>query len=331
MRAFGAYKEWHPNGQLKIDAFVIGGAADITPGAQQDWLFEETARVYNEKGNLIALISYEKGVMEGTALYYHPNGTLHKELPYHNNEIDGEAREYLHNGTLKSKTFYHAGLREGTSLGFWPESKENWTEQYHEGNLLEGRYYLPNSRLASEVKSGYGFRALFEENYLQELIEIRKGKPEGVVKRFTSDCELHSTHSIKQGKKQGEEIEYYLSSERETAGEPPLPKLSVPWMDDTISGVVKTWYNNGKLESQRELSRNKKTGTALAWYREGGLMYMEEYEEDRLLKGTYYKKNQKEPLSTVVNGNGVATLFDEQGIFLRKAHYLKGKPVDPET
>ena len=59
-------------------------------------------------------------------------------------------------------------------------------------------------------------------------------------------------------------------------------------------------------------------------------MYMEEYEEDKIVSGHYYKKNQKEPISNISNGNGNATLYDEQGIFLRKVQYVKGKAIDPE-
>jgi antitoxin component YwqK of YwqJK toxin-antitoxin module len=60
-------------------------------------------------------------------------------------------------------------------------------------------------------------------------------------------------------------------------------------------------------------------------------MLIEEYEHDVLLQGQYFKKNIKEPISTITQGNGVATLYDEQGIFLRKVIYHKGKPLDPES
>ncbi len=59
-------------------------------------------------------------------------------------------------------------------------------------------------------------------------------------------------------------------------------------------------------------------------------MVYEEYEEDRLVTGQYYKIQRKDPVSMVTNGNGLATLHDEAGSFLRKIPYLKGKPVDPE-
>ncbi len=60
-------------------------------------------------------------------------------------------------------------------------------------------------------------------------------------------------------------------------------------------------------------------------------MLLEEYEEDRLVRGQYYKLNKPEPVSTVSNGNGLATLYDETGVLHKKIHYLKGKPVDSDN
>ena len=60
-------------------------------------------------------------------------------------------------------------------------------------------------------------------------------------------------------------------------------------------------------------------------------MMIEEYDGDRLVKGQYYKLGQKEPVSSIFNGTGTATLYDEEGVFLRKIHYLKGKILDPEN
>ena len=59
-------------------------------------------------------------------------------------------------------------------------------------------------------------------------------------------------------------------------------------------------------------------------------MFIEEYEEGLLVKGAYYKKNQNDPVSTVINGNGTAYIYNEDGIFMKKILYVKGKPTDPE-
>ncbi len=57
---------------------------------------------------------------------------------------------------------------------------------------------------------------------------------------------------------------------------------------------------------------------------------LEDYENDKLMRGKYFKKNHQEPISTIVSGSGTASIYDEDGSFLRKITYLKGVPIDPE-
>ena len=56
-------------------------------------------------------------------------------------------------------------------------------------------------------------------------------------------------------------------------------------------------------------------------------MLMEEYDQDKLILGSYYKKGDKLPVSKVENGKGTATLFSSEGAFLKKVSYEKGQPV----
>lgn len=329
MRAHGAYKEWFQNGQLKIEANVVGGTADVTPGTQQDWLFDGMNQVWDEQGRLVAQISYQKGTLEGPSTYLFPTGGVEKELFFLRNELEGDAKEFSLNGQLKLKNHYKGGFKEGACLAFFDDSKIAMVEEYTEGLLRKGTYYNPQGELISEIDNGGGFQAYFEGNALT-LIEFRMGKPNGCVKKFTPNGELHRSYFLKNGKKQGEEIEFYPPSEADFPKEKCLPKLSVHWNDNMIHGAVKTWYNNGSQQSEREYCRNQKQGPSLAWYRGGALMLIEEYEEDRLVKGQYFKINSKEPVSNIVNGNGAAFLYDETGSFLRKISYSKGKPIDLE-
>ena len=105
-------------------------------------------------------------------------------------------------------------------------------------------------------------------------------------------------------------------------------KSSLYWDEDIIHGIVKTWYDNGQLESQKEITKNNKNGTSCSWYRDGSLMLIEEYENNILLKGSYYKSNHPEPISTIFDGNGIATLYNSDGTFLRKVRYQKGLPTE---
>jgi len=331
MRAFGVYKEWHSNGVMRIDSKVIGGAADIDPNSQRDWLFDGEAKLWNEQGQLLAQIPYQNGMLEGVSIYYYPNGSIQKTSPYRQNHLQGEEIEFYESGEIFSKTTYHFGIKKGESLGFWPNNKHRWSEIYQEGLLLQASYYSLEGALLSEVNEGFGFQTIFKDSLLSHKIEYRRGQPEGIVQKFSSNGELRNVYRVKHGLKQGEEIEYYSEKEKELTSEKYLPKLSISWEGNTINGIVKTWYSNGKLQSQRDYARNKKNGASLGWYKDGAVMYIEEYEEDKLTSGQYYKKNQKDPISSIFNGTGTATLYDEQGIFLRKVQYVKGKPVEPES
>lgn len=316
MRAFGAFREWHPNGRLKIEAQIIGGTADIAPSGQKDWLFDGESKIWDERGVLLANFTYNKGVLEGKTSHYYPSGVLKQDLTYLQNELEGIAIEYYADGKEASRTQYLKGVKNGSSIGYHPDQTIRFRETYQDGLLIDGEYFR-DGILISEVKGGFGFQAGPEC-----LVEVRNGKFEGAVKFFYPNGDLKIVYHVKNGLKQGEEIEYYDGK---------APKISIPWEGNLISGIVKTWYNDGKLQSQREMSRNKKMGSSLAWYRDGSLMYMEEYEEDKLTSGQYYKKGTRDPISNIANGNGFATLYDEYGIFLRKVHYQKGKPIDPES
>ena len=94
-----------------------------------------------------------------------------------------------------------------------------------------------------------------------------------------------------------------------------------------IQGIVKTWYDNGIQESSRQMSMNKKNGISTAWFRDGSLMLIEEFQDDALVRGEYHKKGVDHPTSKVVDGNGEATLYDAEGNFLKKIVYISGRPI----
>lgn len=270
MRAKGAYREWFSNGQLKIDAVVIGGTADLFPGAQEDWLFEGENKVFSEKGHPVATFQYQGGKLEGESLYFYPNGTIQAQVVNQN------------------------------------------------GVLQKGTYYDEKGEVLSMIENGCGFQVSLEGGF-QIWKEFQKGIAQGVVKKCTAEGQVIKNYKIQNGKKEGEEWEYFDGKK---------PKMKLDWHENKIHGLVKTWYENGQLQSERNFVRNQKQGAALSWYKDGSLMLFEEYEEGRLMKGQYYKIKNKEPVSTVLNGNGIVTLFDENGAFLSKMIYQKGKPVE---
>lgn len=323
-RAFGFYREWFGNGQLKVEATVIEGTGDISLAAEKTWLFDGICKAWDECGNLQAVIQYSRGSLEGTALYYHPNGATWKEFPYIKNNIDGEMRLYFENGELLQTTDYTAGLKNGCSRRYWCGGQLSTEEQYEKGRLISGVYTELQGKKIGGIVNGKGVRAIFGKDSLSELHEYNTGVQEGEVKVFDSKGRIMERYRFKNGCKHGEDITYFV----ELPGKETQPKISITWYEGKIQGVVKTWFDNGKQESQREMSDNKKNGMATAWYRTGQLMLIEEYERGKLKKGDYFKKGEQRPISQVQNGDGVATFYDSEGNYLRKVKYHQGKPDD---
>jgi antitoxin component YwqK of YwqJK toxin-antitoxin module len=288
-RAHGAFKEWHENGQLKIHCRVLDGMADVTPLAQSGWIFDGKSLVWDEEGRLIAEIPYENGLLQGQANYYAKDGTVENTI------------------------LYDKGVKEGLAKGPWHE------EYYAKGRLLDAVYYNSKREKIAEIKNGFGWQAQIEEGRLRALIQYQNGKIEGEVKQFDQEGYLTTLYTIKEDQKHGEEWEFFSHSEK--------PKLLVSWYEDAIQGFVKTWYESGHLESQKEMSNNKKHGLSFAYYRDGQLMFMEEYDHDKLLRGSYFKKGDKVPISKIEEGFGTATLYNADGYLIQKITYEKGLPI----
>lgn len=324
-RASGSYQEWYPNGQIKIEGTVIGGMSDLTQEAQNGYLFDGLCKVWNEDGALQAEISYVKGLLDGASTYYHSNGLIWKSAVFSNDQLEGDYRLYTSNGELLKVESYVKGKKHGSAVRFWCDEKIASDETYCEGLCLQGKYFDQQGNLISEVKEGFGKRAVFSKNQVAELQTVQDGVVEGEIVCFSNEGLIQNRYHVKNGFKDGEEVEYW--TKKRLKDETPRPKISVQWYQGALQGIVKTWYDNQVQESQKEMSKNVKSGHLTAWYRDGSLMLIEEYENDKLLKGEYYRKGEAVPVSEVRFGKGISTLYDGEGNFIKKVEYFNFKPV----
>lgn len=323
-RANGIYCEWHENGHMSVMSRVIGGTADVTSLAEKSWLFDGPSYAWDEAEHQIAEINYSQGSLEGMTTYFHSNGQIWKRLPYTKNQLEGSVEIYRNNGELLQQQSYSQGQRDGTSTRYWKCDQIASQEEYCRGKLENAQYFDQSGSLVAEVKNGTGYRAIFGKENVQELQEFTDGSLDGEVKVFNQEGRLKRIYHVKNEIKHGEEIEYY---DRFFVSSAPLqPKLSFYWHEGKIQGMVKTWYPTGILESQKEMSNNAKNGVLTAWYRDGNMMLIEEYNTDKLVRGDYFKKEERIPVSQVVDGKGVVTIFDADGHFVQKIAYVNGKP-----
>lgn len=323
-RAYGTYCEWHENGKMSLNTTVIGGSPDVTAAAEKTWLFDGQSNAWDEEGHQIAAIFYNQGVLEGVSIYFHPNGAIWKRVPYTKNQINGIVEIYKCDGELLQQMSYYQGIRNGPSVRYWICNQVAGKEEFCSDKLENGQYFDKEGCLIAEVKNGTGFRAIFTKDGIQEVQEHINGNIEGIVKVFNQQGGLKRIYHVKNGIKHGEEIEYYdlpLTSQA-----PLQAKLSFYWYEGKVQGIAKTWYPNGSPESQKEMANNAKNGVLTAWYRDGNMMLIEEYDNDKLIRGDYFKKEGRVPVSQVVDGKGIVTIFDADGHFVQKITYANGKP-----
>ncbi|MEG0287479.1 MAG: hypothetical protein RR599_02275 [Victivallaceae bacterium] len=319
-RALGTYKEWFSNGQLKIHAKVVGGVADLNPAAEAGWLFDGTTEAFDEDGNCIAQIPYEKGSLEGIAVYFHPNGNVWKEVPYQKNSIHGTFNIYLSDNRLLQETQFRNGKKHGLSLRYHSPDILAHKENYIDDRLIHGSYFQQDGTLLSEIIEGNGTKINFGKTGVASEEEYRSGNQHGQVSIFdNSGCRITRMFRIENNLKTGEEVFYHSDSSQ--------PQLLITREHGIIQGPIKTWYENGNLESCRQMSCNKKNGLATVYYSNGQIMMVEEYENDLLIKGEYYKPGDKQCCSKVEKGNGIATLFTKNGAVNQKIIYQDGKPL----
>ncbi len=320
-RAYGRYKEFYPDGSLKIEGQIIEGIADVTDEAKRTYIFDGNCfAYYPANGGIQAHLQYQKGKLHQEAIYYRQKGEIEKRIPYHQGVLHGVARFFSEEGLLVGQTNYVNGKKEGCSEFFGDQNTPPFTERYREDCLEEGKYYDFDGALLSEVKEGRGTQTIFDRGKKSKQISIQKGRPEGEMKTYYPSGKIETVYSIKEGLKEGEEWVYFDQDKMP-------PKLFISWHQDQMQGSQKSWYPEGTLESQREMVRNKKQGQLIAWYRTGEIMLIEEYEEDQLKEGAYYSRGLPDKVSAVIHGKGVATLYDADGFLLHKVTYDKGQVV----
>lgn len=319
-RACGLYSEWYSSGKKKAKSRVIAGQGDLGETSPLTWSFEGISEAWNEEGTLLARVSYQKGRLHGLSETFYSSGAKERTSWFENGEREGKDILFDEDGAVLEEITYLHGKREGPALGTHRGGSKAWEEEYSANLLKKASYFSADGSLVSSVKDGIGIRSLFEEGVLSSQQEIKDGVPQGKVTLFEKDGAIEREYFLKDGKKDGPETRYFQ-------GEGKHPRLQVEWKDGIVQGTVKTWYANGTLESQREMRGNAKHGLFMAWYPDGTVMLVEEYENDVLKKGRYHKRGERDPVSQVNEGEGTATLFDEAGTITEKVKYHEGKPL----
>lgn len=317
-RACGKFKEWWPNGMLKIEATISSGLPDLN--AEDSWIFDGLSKAYNEEGQLEARFFYKEGTLEGKAEVFYPSGSNRETFFYVNGLLEGTYQGFYPNGALKKAHLYKKGIQSGPCISYWQNSKESSKEEFEAGLLKKGIYFDEKGIVLQKIQDGEGHKVLWSDDGSCCYIEHIKGCPQGKVSFFNQNgIKQHVYHQLN-GLKHGEEIFY-----NEDSG---FTEISIHWNHGVIHGKITTWTPEGAIESEREMANNKKEGVLTCRYPNGDISLIEEYSQDKLIRGQYFKPGSSFVFSEVEKGKGIAHIFNSQGKLQHRIIYEKGEPIE---
>lgn len=323
-KAWGVYKEWHENGQLRVQVNVVAGKIDFGEIPEQTWVFDGMSEAHDEQGHLQAQIPYNHGLKEGVAKYYHPNGKLWQQLCYEEDIINGPFTSFYDNGQPLFVSHYSEGFLQGSSERYWQTSQVAAKETYDRGKLLEGQYYSLQGQLLCQVVQGNGERMVFGKQGPVERQTIKSGQVDGLVEFFDDEGLLwHQVH-MHQNLKEGEEVYYYPLIAGTSRHQ---PKISLQWQQGLLHGLVRTWYPSGQLQSERQVIQEQADGSYMSYYPDGHVRMVEQYKAGRLVSGDYFEMGATLPISSVRDGNGRVMIYGDTGQLERESIYSDGEPA----
>ncbi len=147
-------KMYFPTKQLMAKGKFIDQQKDST------WL------CYNERGHLIAVEQWEKGVKHGKWVSYYPGGMGKKsdEKIFIKGLLNGEWNQYFVTGKLKMKAKYRNGNIDGWVFHYYPDGTKReqgfyrhavrngyWKFYDKDGNLENKAYYLNGKELKDKA------------------------------------------------------------------------------------------------------------------------------------------------------------------------------------
>lgn len=318
-RAHGFYQEYYPSGQQRISASIQGGTADLSEEAMSTWQFNGESLVWRESGELEAIVPYQGGLLHGQERRFYPGGELQFVRNYSEGKQHGRSIEMGRDGCLLAEEQYRAGTADGQWRRWWPSGATQAQEHWEWGRLVTGAYFDCRGETIYGVTAGDGVRPLFSGNSIWRTQQVHAGIMTGEVCEVDHMGRLSRQWHEQGGVKQGEDTIFEPSTG--------YPKLIMSWADDRLSGPVKTFYPSGAQQSHRNLSENKLQGQAIAWYPNGQIMMIEQYEQDKLLRGEYYSLGCQYPVSTVIDGVGTVSLFAADGTPERSFKVVDGEPI----
>lgn len=324
---------------------------------------------YDEYGNDNNFRQYRNDTKSLTLLYYHPNGKIRKKVQYKNGVKDGETIIYGTDGAILMKGIYTKGKPTNGSFekvknsddydynakveeisssedasqerkelsivppppipetnGIEPQTVELLAPIDDERNsskkaknrktVTEKVFWKDSNQLAQEVVyeiSSYDFKIIGQKDY------DKSGKLIQVLNEIDFNQYVN-------GFVNGVEYQYYLQNNFATG-----LKEKAKYINGSRSGIIISYFPNGKVFSETMYHDGIKDGTELLYSNDGNLKNKRIYKENEPFQGSFDEKMGELTINlNYSNGvkEGEAIAADEEKQIVAKGIYKNGKPFN---
>ncbi len=263
----GLFKYYYPGGKTRaLNTYTENGTKasvllfdekgnKIAEGIYRNEKKDSCWNYYNPDHVLIAQENYLNSQKNGSWKVFYENGNLFEETNWKEGVKDGKWNQFFKNSIPKTEGFYSNGELDGQLIFYFPDGKTEMTGTYvnarrdglwvnynESGEVKSREHYFKGSLVNKELVNG-----VFTENYDNEI--------------------LKSSTTYKDGKKNGEFMEYYNAGEwkkrvKPAEGEFPAEeeqyvtgtklKRKGNYVNDSLHGTITSYKPDGKIEKTEE-------------------------------------------------------------------------------
>lgn len=139
---------YYPNGNVQSLKYFINGKINFVE------------KIYDEDGQLLEVITYNKGIKSGPHTIYSKRNAKLSEVSYTDNKPNGKAKYYFDTGELKAEVLFSEGKKDGVAKYFHKNGnlrkKENMKEGVRDGEVS---LYYENGAIKEKYNYERGIRS----------------------------------------------------------------------------------------------------------------------------------------------------------------------------
>ncbi len=249
---------------------------------------------YFRNGKIKSLAQYKDGLLNGEKISYFYNGNIAAKNQYKDNEEDGYQISYYINGNKDHEGEVRQGMNEGLHIDYNYMGQVYSKSDYKKGEL-DGymEFYHPNGKIDYEARYTSGWIVAINQfdttgKAISET-DFPQGNSAFIYKNYNGANYITSTYK-----------NHFLNGEHKTFFVNQTPSYIQYYKFGIKDSAVKSYYLNGKLETEGQYNMGDKDGKWTYYHENGKLYYSEVYKMGRL-NGLIKKYNEDGTLDKEIN------------------------------